>query len=65
MITPLAIAWNTLAFAGQASLLLLLITFYRVHSLPQRENPFLINMLLTMLLASIPPVMLYVSHSVY
>jgi len=61
MFSPLAIAWNTLALAGQAGLLLLLITFLRVPSLSQRENPFLINMLLTMYLAAIPPILLLIT----
>jgi hypothetical protein len=61
MIYSIAIAYITLDMVGGFCLLLLLFTYYTVKTLPQRKNPVLINLVLISYLASIPPVMLYVS----
>ncbi|KIJ26113.1 hypothetical protein M422DRAFT_272854 [Sphaerobolus stellatus SS14] len=39
---------------GNIALFALLLTFWRVHSLPQRNNPFLINLLVTTWLSTFP-----------
>jgi len=39
---------------GNVTLFVLLLTFWRVRSLSQRNNPFLINLLLTTWLSTIP-----------
>jgi len=50
--------WLIFDVAGQWSLLLLLFIFAFIKDIPQRDNPFLINVLLTTLLGSIPPSLL-------
>ncbi|KIJ52291.1 hypothetical protein M422DRAFT_776012 [Sphaerobolus stellatus SS14] len=47
--------------AGSIALFALLITLWRVPSLPQRNNPFLVNLLLTTWLATIPASLLLFS----
>jgi len=65
MLTALAVTWLTMDIIGLASLLLLLVTFFCVKTLPQRNNPFLINLILTTFLATIPPCMLLIAGQQY
>ncbi|KAF8519287.1 hypothetical protein JB92DRAFT_2899358 [Gautieria morchelliformis] len=58
MISSIAIACITLNIVGGCSLLLLLYTYYAVKTLPQRNNPVLINLIFMSYLATIPPLML-------
>ncbi|KAF8519278.1 hypothetical protein JB92DRAFT_2899217 [Gautieria morchelliformis] len=58
MISATAVEWVTLNMIGGCSLLFLLCTYYVVKTLPQRKNPFLINMVLTSCLGTIPSLML-------
>ena len=51
--------WLVFDMMGQWSLVALLATFSLLKNIPQRHNPFLINVLITTLLASIPPSFLY------
>ena len=62
MISATAIIWNAGALLGACSLLLLLGTFYFVKTLPQRKNPYLVNLILTSFLATIPPLLLSVFY---
>jgi len=51
--------------AGSIALFALLITLWRVPSLPQRNNPFLVNLLLTTWLSTIPAsLLLFSGHAV-
>ncbi|KAF8575422.1 hypothetical protein K439DRAFT_747156 [Ramaria rubella] len=61
MVSAIAATWISFTLIGQWSLLFLLGTFYVVKSLPQRSNTFLINFLLTMFLATIPPLLLFLT----
>ncbi|KAF8519282.1 hypothetical protein JB92DRAFT_2899246 [Gautieria morchelliformis] len=58
MISSIAITYITLDIVGGCSLLLLLYTYYAVKTLPQRNNPVLINLIFISYLATIPPLML-------
>ncbi|KAF8498863.1 hypothetical protein JB92DRAFT_2983314 [Gautieria morchelliformis] len=58
MISATAVEWVTLNMIGGCSLLFLLCTYYVVKTLPQRKNPFLINVVLTSCLGTIPSLML-------
>ncbi|KAF8519280.1 hypothetical protein JB92DRAFT_2899230 [Gautieria morchelliformis] len=58
MISSIAITYITLDIVGGCSLLLLLYTYYAVKTLPQRNNPVLINIIFISYLATIPPLML-------
>jgi len=51
LVTP----WLVIHLVGQWALLALLVTYGVVKHLPQRNNPFLINVVLTHFLATIPP----------
>ncbi|KAF8585775.1 hypothetical protein K439DRAFT_1615664 [Ramaria rubella] len=59
MWSELAITWITLNLIGQFSLLVLLITFYYFKTLPQRNNHYLVNFLLTVFLATVPTTLLF------
>ncbi|KAF8479472.1 hypothetical protein JB92DRAFT_3043847 [Gautieria morchelliformis] len=59
MLSALALAWVTLNIAGQWCMLLLLGTFLLVKDLPGRRNVFMINFLVTIFLATIPPCLLF------
>ena len=50
--------WLAFNITGQWCLLALLATFFFVKHLPQRNNPFLINFILTTFLGTIPPALL-------
>ena len=62
MISTIAVVWIVMNLLGSCCLLLLLGTYCIVKTLPQRKNPFLINMVLTSYLATIPPLMLCVFY---
>jgi len=63
MLPTITVAWLVMCIIGQWSLFALLVTFAWVKSIPQRNNPFLINLILTTLLATIPPCfLLYTGH---
>ncbi|KIJ52247.1 hypothetical protein M422DRAFT_776360 [Sphaerobolus stellatus SS14] len=50
---------------GQVCLFILLITYIVGRSLPQRNNPYLVNMVVVSLLAAIPPALLFYSGYQY
>ncbi|KAF8585780.1 hypothetical protein K439DRAFT_1660093 [Ramaria rubella] len=59
--TSTVIFWLLFAIIGLVSLLIVLITFAVVKSLPQRGNVFLLNFLFTTCLAQIPPILLFIT----
>jgi len=59
MLSAITVAWLVMCMIGQWSLFALLVTFASVKSMPQRNNPFLINLILTTFLATIPPCLLF------
>lgn len=61
MYTVVTILWISFNMTGTATLLLLLGTFYFVPSLPQRKNPFLINLHLSTLLATVAANLLFIT----
>jgi hypothetical protein len=58
MLSTTAIFWLTFAILGQSCLLAVILTLTFVKTLPQRKNPFFINVLLTTFLAQLPPLLL-------
>lgn len=56
----LIIPWLALNNTGQWCLLILLVTYASARRLPQRNNAYLINFILTTFLGSIPPSLLLV-----
>lgn len=57
------VPWLALNNTGQWFLLLLLITYASAQQLPQRNNAYLVNFILTTFLGSIPPSLLSVMSS--
>ena len=57
------VPWLAIDISGQWLLVVLLITYACAKWLSQRNNPYLINFVLTMFLGTIPPSLLYVTLS--
>jgi len=57
------VPWQVLDMLGQWSLLFLLVTYAMGRHLPQRNNAYLVNFILTTFLTTIPPaLLLYTGH---
>jgi len=61
MIPVAVILYFVFLLVGALLLFLLLGTLWLCRSLPQRDNPFLLNLLVTTSLAGFPPSILYVN----